>query len=426
MARLFTVASDEALIAMISSAAERLVIVAPGLSRNVAMALAERLKDGTPLPEFSVTLDTDPEICRLGYGALEALDLLRPALASQGHPLQTQAGVRIGLIVADADVLVFSPTPKLIEAGSISDEKPNAIRITRAGPEELAFACGARDTDVLGLTQEVGLKAVTEEALAQARADLDENPPRKFDLVRLERVFNYKLEFVEFSIEGCRLNTRVVCLPPEILGLAEKDLQERLRNTFRIFEDGADFIFEIDNPDDSQRKIKLTEQYFVREAKELRRKLKSLGSYGNLILRRHKQPFEAGVERLRMLLKIYADLVRENIATRVKQTRDRLIDSLYKRVKANPPQQWLDNSVDGILDDAALRRHLENAIDEAFRQVEETFEPTITCIFKGVHYETITQDPIFRQRIEQCFGKADAAKLFTQYDASRAEDPTHA
>ena len=293
MARLFTVASDEALIAMISSAAERLVIVAPGLSRNVAMALAERLKDGTTLPEFSVTLDTDPEICRLGYGALEALDLLRPALASQGHPLQTQAGVRIGLIVADGDVLVFSPTPKLIEAGSISDEKPNAIRITRAGPEELAFACGARDTDVLGLTQEVGLKAVTEEALAQARADLDENPPRKFDLVRLERVFNYKLEFVEFSIEGCRLNTRVVSLPPEILGLAEKDLQERLRNTFRIFEGGADFIFEIDNPDDSQHKINSQKNTF-REAKELRRKLKSLGSYGNLILKRHKPPFEAG------------------------------------------------------------------------------------------------------------------------------------
>ena len=136
MARLFTVASDETLIAMISNASERLVIVAPGLSGKVATALAERLNTGTSLTELSVTLDTDPEVCRLGYGAIEALDLLRPALASQGHLLQAQAGVRIGLIVADADVLVYSPTPELIEAGSSSDEKPNAIRITGAGPQE--------------------------------------------------------------------------------------------------------------------------------------------------------------------------------------------------------------------------------------------------------------------------------------------------
>jgi len=66
MGRLFTVASDDTLISMISAARERLVVVAPGLSRDVAAALADRInKDGGP-PEISVTLDVDPEVCRLG------------------------------------------------------------------------------------------------------------------------------------------------------------------------------------------------------------------------------------------------------------------------------------------------------------------------------------------------------------------------
>jgi hypothetical protein len=426
MARLFTVATDETLINLIHNANERLVIVAPGLSEGVATALVERLQLGKPLSELSITMDTDPEVCRLGYGEIQAVDMVREALALLEKPLHTQTGVRIGLIVADDDVLVYSPTPQLIEAGSTSEEKPNAIRITGAGPQELSFACGGKETSDLGFIQEVGLRDVSDQAVAEAKADLEANPPRRFDLVRLERVFNYKLEFVEFSIDGCRLNSRVVSLPADILGLAEKDLQERLRNTFKVFEAGVPFSFEIEDPDDASRKIKLTEEYFAKEAKELRKKLKSLGTYGSLIQKRHKPSFEAGIERLRNLLTIYADLVKANIAAKIKETRDGLVESLHKRVKVAPPKKWLDDSLDGTLDDAALLSRLEHAVDEAFLSVEESFDPSITCIFKGVHYETITQDPKFRERVEQHFSKDDAAKLLFEYNASRAEEPTHA
>jgi hypothetical protein len=164
MARLFTVASDEALINLIQNSAERLVIVAPGLSKGIAIALVERLQVGKPLSELSITLDTDPEVCRLGYGEIQAVDMVRDAMASLERPLHTQAGVRIGLIVADDEVLVYSPTPQLIEAGSTSEEKPNAIRITGAGPQELSFACGGKETSDLGFIQEVGLRDVSDQA----------------------------------------------------------------------------------------------------------------------------------------------------------------------------------------------------------------------------------------------------------------------
>jgi hypothetical protein len=49
----------------------------------------------------------------------------------------------------------------------------------------------------------------------------------------------------------------------------------------------------------------------------------------------------------------------------------------------------------------------------------------VTCIFKGVNYETITSDKHFRERIEAYFGNEEAGKLLSEYDASRAqEQPT--
>ncbi|HEX9002257.1 MAG TPA: tyrosine-type recombinase/integrase [Blastocatellia bacterium] len=161
MSRTFTIASDKTLCQMIENAKERLVLVAPGLSREVAQVLTDRIQhDGGP-KVLSVVLDTDPEVCRLGYGDIETFDLLTPALAPRGLSIQMQQGVRIGLIVADGEVLVYSPTPKLIEAGSVSEEKPNAIRITEKGAEELALACGAVESAVLPLEQEIGLDQVS-------------------------------------------------------------------------------------------------------------------------------------------------------------------------------------------------------------------------------------------------------------------------
>jgi hypothetical protein len=426
MARLFTVASDETLLSMIHSAKERLVIVAPGLSKKVALALAEHIREDHWPAELSVTLDVDPEVCRLGYGEIEALEILTPALELRDRPLQTQKGVRVGLVVADADVLVYSPTPELIEAGSNSEEKPNAIRISSVSPEGLAFACGARDTSMLGLVQEVGLETASKDAIEKTKADLEENPPRKFNLVRLERVFNYKLEFVEFSLEGFRLSTRTVPLTATLLGFVEEDLQERLRNTFRVFEAGVPFEVEIPDPHDAKKTLKVTEKWLGAEADKIRKDFfipLGSSSYGNLILKRRKIEFQKRVDRLRSLVDSYASKVKETIAARIDTTRENLIHALYPRVSASPPSEWSAQSVDGRLAPEELLEKLQCEVDKAFGKVEDTFSPVVTCIFKGVQYETITADPHFRERIEKYFGNKEAARLLSEYDASRAEDP---
>jgi hypothetical protein len=84
------------------------------------------------------------------------------------------------------------------------------------------------------------------------------------------------------------------------------------------------------------------------------------------------------------------------------------------------------NSVNGTLKPEVLLRRLEEEIDQAFCKVEETFSPRVTCLFKGVQYETITGDAHFRKQVEDYFGEEEAAQLLFEYDASRAEEPTRA
>lgn len=437
MSRVFTSASDDTLGHLVSSAKERLVIVSPGLSKDLATAIAKRIAhDGGP-PVLAVIVDIDPEVCRLGYGEIEAIDIVRDALATKGSSLQTQVGVRIGLIVADDEILVYSPTPRLIEAGSTSDTTPNAIRITKDAAIDIASACGAGPELEVLVNQELGLDFVDDRKLIAVKQDLKEVPPRPFNLVRLERVFNYRLEFVEFSVEHYKLKTRSVPLPPELLGLAEKNLQDRIRNTFRVFESGSPFEFKIPDPCplppegllDEQHPVPdivVTEEWLSKEADRLRKKyFIPLGSaaYGNLILKRLKPEFEAEVERLKGIVEAYAKEVTSSIKAKIAETRDDLIKALFPRVKAAPPPSWLRKSVDGRLSDQALQQRLEDEVDRAFEKVEEAFEPKVACVFKGVNYETITADSHFREKIEAHFGTEEAAKLLSEYDASRAQHP---
>ena len=428
MPRLFTVASDEAISSMISAAKERLVLVAPGLSKEVALALANRIKSDAGPSVLSVIMDIDPEVCRLGFGDIEAIDLLRPALESRRLAIQMQKGVRIGLVVADAEILIYSPTPRLIESSSTSEEKPNAIRISENGAQEIALACGVGKEAVSAAAQEVGLEVANKSLIEETKADLKENPPRRFDLARLERMFNYKLEFVEFSVANFRLNTRSVSLPAELLGVAQKKLQDRFRNTFRVFETGTPFEFVIPDPADLEHDQRVTEKWLSDEAANLRKEyFIPLGSssYGNLILKRRKAEFEVKVARLTSLVQSYAKKVQAGIAEKIRSIRDDLVADLYPGVKAAPPRSWLQRSVDGKLNEEVLTQRLEDEVDRAFKEVKQAFNPTVTCIFKGVNYETITSDKHFRERIEAYFGNEEAGKLLSEYDASRAqEQPT--
>ena len=76
---------DENIIRLIQQAQQRIVFIAPGISGAVAKALGERLHEQGQM-SFTVILDADHEVCRLGLGSLEGLTLLKGYCFSVSYP----------------------------------------------------------------------------------------------------------------------------------------------------------------------------------------------------------------------------------------------------------------------------------------------------------------------------------------------------
>jgi hypothetical protein len=229
--RAFGVASDQRLIDLIERAKGRLVVVCPALKEPVARALAGRFPEEGEL-SITVIMDADPEVYRLGFGTPAAFDLLRKAAERYLLDLRVQRGVRIGVIISDDLTMVYCPTPLLVEAGSTSMEKPNAIVIKGGATESLAVAAGAGTPGRDG-EQEIGKDALTPGQAKAVQDDLKVNPPQSFDVARALRVFSSKLMYVEFEVENYRLSSRQIPLPPDLLGVVDDDLEERIAGRVR-------------------------------------------------------------------------------------------------------------------------------------------------------------------------------------------------
>ena len=204
--RTFTAATDAAIISMIKNARRRLVVIAPALSSDVADALAARFEDLENL-DIRVIVDADAEVYRLGFGEHKALKVIRKAASQNQLDLREQPGVRIGVIISDDDTMVFAPISKNIEAGSDTVEKPNAIVLRGTASQSLARAAGAQQADD-SPAGEIGNAALNPEKVRAMQADLERNPPAKFDIARRLQVFSSRIVYVEFEIRNFALGTK--------------------------------------------------------------------------------------------------------------------------------------------------------------------------------------------------------------------------
>ncbi len=205
--RTFTVATDDSLSELIFNARDRILFIAPGITEPVAVALAARLSD--PKISITVILDSDPEVYRLGFGTPEGLTILKEQLGVNQIGLRCQPGIRIGVLVADDKTMIYSPIPQLIEAGSTSATKPNALFLGGNTATKLSEAAGATE-NTLPSDSEIGKKALTLQDVEAIKKNIDENPPEPFDLTQKARVFSSRLQYVEFTVEKYQLTRQTV------------------------------------------------------------------------------------------------------------------------------------------------------------------------------------------------------------------------
>ncbi|MEA1051902.1 hypothetical protein U5801_19125 [Lamprobacter modestohalophilus] len=339
----FSIADDKTLIDLIRSAKQRLVYVAPGVSEPIADAIAERLPEQGSL-NVSVILDLDPEVYRLGYGTMEGFKRLQTAMEDHAGFVRSQPGLRIGLVVSDETVMVFTPVPLLIEAGSESASKPNAIVLSEHPAEQLATATGTT-SETLPSQAEIGQAPVTPEQIKATASELERMPPKRFDIQRVQRIFSSRVQYVEIEVTGYRIAGRSISLPTDLL-IADRETQKRLKNSFKLFDKPEATDVEIVAPvvtEDGKWKDDVKLPYGQRFLEEDRRELTerwlfSVQGFGMIILRENRAQFDTEIEAFCARVEAYGKVVKDFLQGKDQKALEPILGGLVDSVMQAPPR----------------------------------------------------------------------------------------
>lgn len=387
--RTFAVASDDALVEMISRARSRLVVIAPALTKLVADAVSSRLDD---LGQLSVTviLDADPEVYRLGFGDQAALDTIRDASARAHFDLREQPGVRIGVVISDATTMVYSPVSKNIEAGSTSAEKPNAIVLTGGAGDRIATAAGA-DTGAAALKPEVGANALEPAKVQAMQLNLKTNPPKPFDITRKLNVFTSRVQYVEFSASNYRLMTRQIPLPPELVDVADDDLKNRITSRIRAPFDGVGKLDITLDHDGKSELIKVDDEWLKKERKRIEDKYTfQINNFGRVILFSDRDAFDKEIGRFKVVINLYQKALQSKLKEFEAAFEKRIIDEFTPRWESNPPAYFARWGIK--ITPENIRAKLKMVAHDIFEGAISFDEPKIKVLYKNVAPENIRDD----------------------------------
>jgi hypothetical protein len=218
---------------------DRIVFLSPGISRTLAEAIVQK----NTISSIEVIIDSDPEVCRLGYGVIEGVDILFNA----GIEMRKTGHLRIGVLIVDNHAWVFSPRPLIVEEDP-NHYTINAISMNLSQASELISSITPSNEQVdntvqLSLFQDepqIAREKYTQKDLTTATMDLIECPPKRFDSERRVRTYSSFIQFVELKLNGIYLNRRTVQIPAKLLnGGNNKEIQERLKTTYRLIDENS-------------------------------------------------------------------------------------------------------------------------------------------------------------------------------------------
>lgn len=394
--RTFTVATDGAVISMIQSAKRRLVVIAPALSRAVADALTARFDDLADL-DVRVIVDAETEVYRLGFGEREALEVIRHSASENLLDLREQPGVRIGVIISDEDTMVFAPVSKNIEAGSDTAEKPNAIVLRGTPAESLARAAGVERGDN-SPTGEIGNAALDPQKVEAMQADLERNPPAKFDIARRLNVFTSRVVYVEFEIKNFALGRKGVPLPDDFKTATTKALQAQISSRLRapMAEVGA--VEVVVGEGESATTEKIDDEWLRKERKRIEDIYTfQIDNFGRVILREDWRAFDEAVKAFTAIVERYHEKVREALDAHRKTFRENFVAEFLPKWKAAPPAymtRWGNRA-----DEDSLREELGNRANEVFSEMLNFDPPSVRLVEKNISPKNV-EDPRFLDRLK--------------------------
>ena len=385
----FKSVQDEDLVRSIESATSRVVFFAPGVSEAVSNALVMCLQTGS-VGQVVIALDGDEETCRLGYCDALSLEKLFAAAKQYDIPLRSQTGLRIGLLMTDDNVLIWTPTPLMFEAPRQLAE-PNGMVLTPHTFRELPQAMGV-DLEKPDLPSEIGRVELNGDEVHKVVAAIKASPPAPFNLARLSRVFSAKFQFIETELRGAELIKREMRLDSLIVNSdAPEALRSLLHTTIQPFSTDTDKTVEVGvlvngelayrktgevlTRPTTQREMRayweaLTDQYFV-----------NLTDFGKIIRVADKAKFEEGRAAFELILKAWVAgfqlLVKGDHEKRVAKVVDLIVARMEK---ASAKEKLTRTQIDDL-----VRKGLDKL---------RVIEPGVKVVYKNITVES-TRDQEF-------------------------------
>lgn len=408
MSQTITNIDDEKLTDWINRGRQRIFFLAPGVSVCVANTLADAWKR-LGSDAVVVILDVDPEVCRLGYGTLEGLKIVKSASQRVGAGLCHQPGVRIGLIIVDEVTIIYSPTPLLIEAGSTQPERPNAILLGEV-PKTVAIEAGFGQTP--HRDRELGLDLVSDAHIKKAEIDLETNPPSRYDLARKVRVFHSKFNFVELEMTGCFLSRKKVRIPSELLGLA-KDTETR-----QMLHANFDLVGKTELMAKVNGRIVTEETLRSHKNKIVSNFLIALKGYGSVVLKCNKAGLEKAVEQLRNEVTEFQKQLTDALGARMEKNRNALVKALLPAVLRHLPESFIKH-LGPKPKREEVERALNSEIEFAFGSSKALIEQMqVTLVMKDITYESLNDEAFLEIA---CKALPHIKELHEEYEAVRSE-----
>lgn len=417
MQRIFTTATDENLIALIRVARNRLAVITPALTTPVAEALAARMGDLTDL-SLTVILDADAEVYRMGYGDQEALEIIRKASEEAQFDLREQPGVRIGVVISDDQTMVYAPVSRNVEAGSTTEEKPNAIMLERAATGSLAEAAGAAKGEI-----EIGVIGMKPERVAQMQEDLKANPPQPFDLTRKLKVFVTEVQFIDLRIPNAMFNSRKIKLPPSFQKFESEDLRRDIESSLRIPIDLEEY-FEIKIKSwRGDEILNVNEAYIRRERDSIEREFfHDWKGRGKIILRKDKEQLKNELDRLVTIITSYHGVLKDKIDDGKKAFRTGMITEFLAFWQKSPPDRL---SRRGVPTEEVCRLDIERAANDMFDKAVTLGAAEARLVYKDISIEDLKDQELMSslRKVMEAAGVdcQTVEKLFQSGDAVAAE-----
>jgi hypothetical protein len=369
---MLTSSTDTQLCDLIQRAQRRVVYIAPGADDMIARAIVAKAGQFSR-QQIQVCIDSHNDAIRLGFGTMGGLEILFKAAQEQRIILNRLIGVRVGVVLSDDDTMVFSPVPLAVEAPNEERRKHNALVISSGQ--------GADADQILADAKATGIVQLTSEDFQKTKANIDANPPAKYDISRSTRVFNTICDFVELTVTGCEIGRKVLPLPPALLGFAKSDLGKRFKGQMNIL-GGDDAAKLFDSASITKKRKEIEASFFI-----------SVPRYGNLIRKDRRADFEKQLNELKKMVETLQKDVDKGLGDHLKSMKAKLIDVFLPAVKRDLPVEWAKTM--GITpSDDQLRRRIEDSLSDSFAECKTLVVKNmqVHVVYKGITYESLVSD----------------------------------